>query len=159
MRGYSLKFTYSILKFPRAWMAEWSRFTCTDHCSLSLAITYTARVRAWIGTIQKLTRIARDKVCQLDAQGQWLSPGTPVSSSSKTDRRHITEIFLKVAFNPKKQTKIPHIYSTLVNFYFFKLVSSVPLQMCVNLKARAMFVNRILHYYQKTSSTEIIIYN
>ena len=26
-----------------------------------------------------------DKVCQLLATGQWLSPGTPVSSTNKTD--------------------------------------------------------------------------
>jgi len=32
-----------------------------------------------------------DKVCQ------WFSPGTPVSSTNKTDRHGITEILLKVA--------------------------------------------------------------
>jgi len=31
--------------------------------------------------------------------GRWFSPGTPVSSTSKTDRHNITEILLKVAFN------------------------------------------------------------
>ena len=34
-----------------------------------------------------------DKVCQ------WLLPGTPVSSTNKTDRHDITEIVLKVALN------------------------------------------------------------
>ena len=33
------------------------------------------------------------------AAGQWLSPGTPVSSSNKTDQHDITEILLKVALN------------------------------------------------------------
>jgi hypothetical protein len=30
---------------------------------------------------------------------RWLSPGTPVSSTNKTDRHYITEIFLKVALS------------------------------------------------------------
>ena len=32
-----------------------------------------------------------DKVCQLLAASRWFSPGTPVSSTNKTDRRDITE--------------------------------------------------------------------
>jgi hypothetical protein len=40
-----------------------------------------------------------DKVCQWLARGQWCSPGTPVSSTNKTDRHYITEILLKVALN------------------------------------------------------------
>ena len=35
-----------------------------------------------------------DKVCQWLATGQYFSPGTPVSSTNKTDRHDITEIFL-----------------------------------------------------------------
>jgi hypothetical protein len=31
-----------------------------------------------------------DKVCQWLAAGQWFSPGTPVSSTNKTDRHDIT---------------------------------------------------------------------
>jgi hypothetical protein len=33
------------------------------------------------------------------ATGQWFSPGTPVSSTNKTDGHGITEILLKVALN------------------------------------------------------------
>ena len=40
-----------------------------------------------------------DKVCQWIATGRWISPGTPVSSTNKTDGHDITEIFLKVALN------------------------------------------------------------
>jgi hypothetical protein len=43
-----------------------------------------------------------DKVCQWLATGRWFSPGTPVSSTNKTDGHDITEIFLKVVF--KHQT-------------------------------------------------------
>jgi hypothetical protein len=33
------------------------------------------------------------------ATGRWFSPGTPVSSTNKTDRHDIVEILLKVALN------------------------------------------------------------
>ena len=38
-------------------------------------------------------------VCQSLATGRWFSPGTPVSSTSKTDCHDITTILLKVALN------------------------------------------------------------
>jgi hypothetical protein len=38
-----------------------------------------------------------DKVYQLLAHGRWFSPGTPASSTTKTDRHDIAEILLKVA--------------------------------------------------------------
>ena len=40
-----------------------------------------------------------DKVCQLLATGRWCTPGTPVSSTDKTDRHDITEILLKVVLS------------------------------------------------------------
>ena len=40
-----------------------------------------------------------DEVCQWLAIGRWFSPGTPVSSTNKTDRHDITEILLKVVLN------------------------------------------------------------
>jgi hypothetical protein len=39
------------------------------------------------------------KVCQWLATSRWLSTGTPVSSTNKTDRDDIAEILLKVALN------------------------------------------------------------
>ena len=52
--------------------------------------------RSWRGV---LDTILCDKVCQWLATGRWFSPGTPVSSTNKTDRHDITEILLKVALN------------------------------------------------------------
>jgi hypothetical protein len=49
---------------------------------------------------------ASDKVYQLLALGQWFSPGTPASSTTKTGRHDIAEILLKVAL---KQQKIKSI--------------------------------------------------
>jgi len=45
-----------------------------------------------------------DKICQWLATGRLFSPGTPVSSTNKTDHHDITEILLKVAFNTINQT-------------------------------------------------------
>jgi hypothetical protein len=38
-----------------------------------------------------------ENVCQWLAAGQWFTPSTPVSFTSKTDRQDKTEILLKVA--------------------------------------------------------------
>ena len=35
--------------------------------------------------------------------GRWFSPGTPVSSTNKSNRHDITEILLKVALNTINQ--------------------------------------------------------
>jgi len=46
---------------------------------------------------------ARDKAYQLFAHGQWFSPGTSASSTSKTGRHDIAEILLKVVLNTINQ--------------------------------------------------------
>jgi hypothetical protein len=40
------------------------------------------------------------------AHGRWFSPVTPASSTTKTGRHDIAEMFLKVALNTKNQSKI-----------------------------------------------------
>ena len=40
-----------------------------------------------------------DEICQWPETGWWFFPGTPVSSTNKTDRHDITEIWLKVALS------------------------------------------------------------
>ena len=47
-----------------------------------------------------------DKVCQWLAAGRWVSPGTPVSSTNKTDHHNIAEILLKVTLNTINQPYI-----------------------------------------------------
>jgi hypothetical protein len=39
------------------------------------------------------------------AHGQWFSPGTPASSTTKTGRHDIAEILLKVALKHQKSPK------------------------------------------------------
>jgi hypothetical protein len=48
---------------------------------------------------------ASDKVYQLLAHGQWFSPGTPPSSTTKTGRHDIAEILLKVVLKHQKSIK------------------------------------------------------
>jgi hypothetical protein len=72
-------------------------------------ITNRAWVRARLCKLQKgCTRLAAasDKVFQLLAHGRWFSPGTPISSTTKTGRHDIAEILLKVALNTKHQSTI-----------------------------------------------------
>jgi hypothetical protein len=44
-------------------------------------------------------------VYQLLAHGRWFSPGTPASSTTKTVRHDIAEIFLKVALKHQKSKR------------------------------------------------------
>jgi hypothetical protein len=46
---------------------------------------------------------ASDKVYQFLAHGRWFSPGTPASSTTKTDPHDIAEILLKVVVNTINQ--------------------------------------------------------
>ena len=59
---------------------------------------------------------ASDKEYQLLAHGQWFSPGTPASSTTKTGRRDIVKILLKVAL---KHQKSKSCY-TILAFYLSK---------------------------------------
>ena len=62
-----------------------------------------------------------DKVWQWLAAGRWFSPGTPVSSTDKTDRHDITEILLKVALNTITLTLCSvHYYLNSIVFALLK---------------------------------------
>jgi hypothetical protein len=52
------------------------------------------RVRISLGR-GVLDRTLCGKVCQRFTTGWWFSPGTPLSSTNKTDHHDITEILLK----------------------------------------------------------------
>jgi hypothetical protein len=62
-----------------------------------------------------------DKVYQCLATGRWFSPGTPVSSTNKTDCHDIAEILLKVALitiNLTNQNICKVVFAT--NFKYLK---------------------------------------
>jgi hypothetical protein len=48
---------------------------------------------------------ASDKAYQLLAHGQWFSPGSPASTTTKTGRHDIAEILLKVALKHQKSNE------------------------------------------------------
>jgi hypothetical protein len=66
-------------------------------CTYSCKSNY--RVRSYRSWRDVLDTTLCDKVCQLLVTGRSFSPGTPVSSTNKTDRHDINEILLKVALS------------------------------------------------------------
>jgi hypothetical protein len=60
--------------------------------------------------------VANDKFYQLLAHGRWFSPGTLASPTTKTGRRDIAEILLKVALHTKNQS-INQSKNNLANLY------------------------------------------
>ena len=69
--------------------------------------------------------VASDKVYQLLVHGRWLSPGTPASSTTKTDRHYIAEILLKVALstiNLSINQSISILYMNTSTFYLKKYI-------------------------------------
>ena len=64
-------------------------------------------------------------ICLCPAAGRLFSPGTPVSSTNKTDRHDITEILLKMAFTTITLT-LTFKCSIFSGEYFTSSVSSNP---------------------------------
>jgi hypothetical protein len=56
---------------------------------------------------EEKTTLVLLKVYQLLDHGQWFSPGTPASSTTKTGRHDIAEMLLKVALRHQKSNKAP----------------------------------------------------
>jgi hypothetical protein len=102
------------LMFYKGSSCQWSygswiyNYIC-NQCLLPLMLWIRISIRA------RCTRLCV-KACQWLATGRWFSPGTPVSSTNKTDRHDIIQILLKVALNTIKQTNwcsirfVMHVY-------------------------------------------------
>ena len=87
----------------RSWSyGSWIYNYLCNQCQSPLKLRFLIPLRA------KCTTLC-DKVCQWLAAGQCFSPGTPVSSTNKTDCHDITEILLKVTLSTIKLTK-DHFY-------------------------------------------------
>ena len=109
--GSDIVFRYLLTKFKKnlllqfLWgvrVAQWVRsLDLTTRTSLSPI--RRGFVLSFVNYKKWCTRLAAtsDKVYQLLAQGQWFSPGTPTSSTTKTGCHDIAEILLKVALNTK----------------------------------------------------------
>jgi hypothetical protein len=73
----------------------------------------------WVRTLLRravLDTTLCDQVGQWLAASGWFSPGTPVSSTNKTDRLDITEILLKVELNTITLTQKPRYPSHMRRF-------------------------------------------
>ena len=66
---------------------------------------------------------ASDKVYQLLAHGRWFSAGTPVSTTTKTDRHDIAEILLKVALKTINQIKSKFTRTKSLNVLYCNIES------------------------------------
>ena len=85
-----------ILEGPSWWWsyASWIyNYLCDQYIS-STTLCVRIRFRRDV-----LDTTLYEKVFQWLAAGRWFFPGTPVSSTNKTDRHEITKILLKVALN------------------------------------------------------------
>jgi hypothetical protein len=79
----------------------------TNFSSISAISWHELILYGFVNYKKGCTRLAAasDKVYQLLAHGRWFSPGTPVSSTTKSGRPDIAEILLKVALNTKNQNQ------------------------------------------------------
>ena len=85
-------------------------FTTTCAISEYHHYKHNVRTRSWWGVL--VTTLC-DKVCHWLAAGRWFSPGTPVSSTNKTDRHDITERLLKMALNTITLSVTPIAYGNV----------------------------------------------
>ena len=75
------------------------------------------------GELNSLQHYVKHFVSDLQQVGGFL-PGTPLSSTNKTDRRDITEILLKLALDTKNQIK-PYTRKLLMMIQFEKLHKTI----------------------------------
>ena len=98
LRGLSWSWSYG------SWIYN---YLC-NQCPSPLALWGRIRPRRGV-----LNTTLCDKVCYWLATGLWFSPGTPVSSTNKTNCHNITEILLKVSLNTITVT-LTHCHDILV---------------------------------------------
>jgi hypothetical protein len=102
---FSLTYTCgSGITYPVYNYAMWNLFFNWKYTIVGFTTTYAIAVyhhlscefKSWWGVLD--TTLC-DKVCQWLTTDRWFSPGTPVSSTNKTECHDITEILLKVALS------------------------------------------------------------
>jgi hypothetical protein len=93
-----------------------------------------------------------DKVCQWLATGRCFSPGTPVSSTNRTDSHDITEILLKNVVSTIKSTNqllLSRYYVILFFFCYYVFIMSLLCYAIIVLLCR-YYVMPLLCYYVVT---------
>jgi hypothetical protein len=107
-----LNIVFSHFTVGPSWSWSYGSWSYDYQCNQCLS-----PLKWWVRTLfmaRCTDTILCDKVCQWLATGQWVSPGTPVSSINKTNRHYITEILLKVALNTIKPNQTKPISLLLV---------------------------------------------
>ena len=92
----TLRIMYRVLRGRRGRDRIVVGFTTTYAISANLPLRLWVRIPLMRDVLD--TTLC-DKVYQWLATSRWFSPGTPVSSTNKTDHYDITEVVLKVALN------------------------------------------------------------
>jgi tRNA U34 5-methylaminomethyl-2-thiouridine-forming methyltransferase MnmC len=102
------------------------------------------------------------------AADQWFSPGTPVSSTNKTDRYNIAEILLKVALNTITLTLNLHDFLDVLKTNFFcslemtlkltptKLSLNAAVTLDINLFTKELYKNQLWYYTTPTIQKKVI---
>jgi hypothetical protein len=78
------------------------------------------------------------------AHGQWFSPGTPASSTTKTGHHDITEILLKVALNTINQSTNQSFLKKInrKKYNLSKIIKSFVAFFLINLNRTAKILER-----------------
>jgi len=87
--------------------------------SYLLGDSFVSDLMLWVRIRARCTTLC-DKVWQWLAADRWFAPGTPVSSTNKTERHDITEILFKVALNIITLT--PYLVCLCISFHTFILL-------------------------------------
>jgi hypothetical protein len=92
------------LLFGAVWSWSYGSMIYSYLCNqcLSSLKSFEFESRSW-GSVLDTTLC--DNVCKGLGIGRWFSPGTPITSTNKTDRHNVAEMLLKVALNAIHQTK------------------------------------------------------
>ena len=101
---------YKNIYVPTQW------YTCSNFISLSIYF----KVVSWnlVHGEVYLIQFYVTKVCQWLVAGRWFSPGSPVSSTNKTDYHDIIEILLKVALNTIALTLTQYLIKLFIKLIF-----------------------------------------
>jgi hypothetical protein len=97
-----------------------------------------------------------DEVCQWIVATRWLSPGTLVSSTNKTDRHDITEILLKVALSTIILKSPPSPSTPLLN-YWSLIIHCYRRQYCIFWTVIPQSINTY-HCIQSSSCYHFVVY-
>ena len=109
LTSHYLTLSSIITKQGPSWSWVYGRRIYNYLCNQSISpLMLWVRTLSWRGVLD--TTLC-DKICHWLVTGRWFSPGTPVSSTNKTDHHDITEILLKVVLNTINQTIKPAMHS------------------------------------------------